>query len=155
MNDHHLLWLDLETTGTDETKDSIIEIGCVLTDADLNEIGTFTMYVEPTDEALGRLLRNEVVREMHAANGLLDLIADPDGAAVRPHEAASELLGWLDSHSVGKVAIAGSGVAHFDRRFLDRGTTVEAADPDTAHRLMEQHYSDRHAARIAQIVGSL
>lgn len=90
MNDHHLLWLDLETTGTDESKDSIIEIGCVLTDADLNEVSDFTMYVEPTDEALGRLLRNDIVREMHKANGLLDRVLAGEGC--KPHEAAGALL---------------------------------------------------------------
>lgn len=76
----HLLWLDLETTGTDETKDSIIEIGCILTTPDLRDkepTATFQRIISPSDEALGRLLRNGIVREMHEANGLLDDLLVP------------------------------------------------------------------------------
>ena len=31
----HLLWIDLETTGTDEERDEIIEAGWILTDTNL------------------------------------------------------------------------------------------------------------------------
>ena len=35
-----LLWLDLETTGSDEANDCIIEVGCVLTTHDLIELAS-------------------------------------------------------------------------------------------------------------------
>lgn len=41
----HLLWLDLETTGSDEAHDSIIEVGCALTTTDLVEIAAFSEIV--------------------------------------------------------------------------------------------------------------
>jgi oligoribonuclease len=117
----HLLWLDLETTGTDETKDSIIEIGCVLTDIDLEVKGEYVSFVRPTDEALGRLLRNDVVREMHTVNGLLaDLIAPSGKDLDHPQVVQTLVSDWLqDIVGNQRVALAGSGVAHFDRRFLD------------------------------------
>ena len=116
----HLLWLDLETTGSDESKDCIIEVGAILTTEDLHIIAELQWVLSPTDEALGRLLRNDVVREMHTANGLLDHVLA--GAGMKPHQAAKDMLTWLEINGAkqGHVALAGSGVAHFDRRFLDR-----------------------------------
>ena len=131
MADDLLLWLDLETTGTDEEHDCILEIGCVLTTTDLRELGHFQQIVQPSDEALGRLLRNNVVRGMHDGNGLLDLIVNPADDAhdcLRPlpiHDAAKVWLDWLDMHARSfpeppGLVLAGSGVSHFDRRFLKR-----------------------------------
>lgn len=114
----HLLWVDLETTGVDERLDSIIEVGAILTDTNLNEIDQKSILVEPTDEAILRLVRNGAVTEMHLANGLLD---DLNSEAVfPPHLADSMLVGMLEKHSVRKhrVILAGSGVSHFDRRFI-------------------------------------
>lgn len=120
MSTDHLLWLDLETTGTDEAKDSIIEIGCILTTPDLTAIDEFATPVLPTDEALGRMMRTPVVREMHEANGLLELVLD--GIGELPHDAAGMVLNWLADNGAqrGATVLAGSGVAHFDRRFLGR-----------------------------------
>src|SRR5262245_5499989 len=74
--DRLLLWLDLETTGSSlEDGDEIIEIGCVLTDSELNynkEFGDFSYVVNCSDSALVRLMRNPDVRHMHTDNGLLE-----------------------------------------------------------------------------------
>lgn len=120
LSDNLLLWLDLETTGSDEAHDSIIEVGCVLTTSDLVEISAVDYLVKPEPEGLGRLLQNPVVRRMHSANGLLDLILAGDG--IRPHESARDLLAWLtlNGAEASRTVLAGSGVGHFDRRFLKR-----------------------------------
>lgn len=117
-----LLWLDLETTGTDETKDSIIEVGVVATTADLVQLGEWTEVVHPTDQGLGRLLRTPPVRAMHEANGLLDLLLQ-EGDRHHTIGAVDFLLaGWLAEmahvHGVSRWVLAGSGVGHFDRRFI-------------------------------------
>lgn len=117
----HLLWCDLETTGSDEANDSIIEVGCVLTTYDLTELGDFTAVVKPEPLGLGRMLQNEVVRSMHEKNGLLaDVLAANDED--RPHKVVQRLLHWLDCIGAeqGKLVLAGSGVGHFDRRFIAR-----------------------------------
>lgn len=121
-----LMWWDCETTGSDELKDCIIEVGCALTAADLSPLYSedwdpyFSMTVKPTDEALGRMMRNSIVRDMHTDNGLLAEILAGDGLA--PDRVAKLLLAWLIDHGAaqGKVVICGSGVAHFDRRFVRR-----------------------------------
>ncbi len=119
MGANPLLWLDLETTGTDETKDSIIEVGVIATTADtLDEIGEWTAIVRPTDEAFGRLLRTPVVRDMHTANGLLQLLDDD---VERHHTIGAvdhQVTAWLADIAPGQWVLAGSGVGHFDRRFI-------------------------------------
>lgn len=115
-----LLWLDLETTGSNVDHDSIIEVGAILTTTDLTEVAEFSIVIDPSDEALGRMLRTPPVREMHKANGLLAEVLE--GTGRKPHDAAKALLAWLDENGApqGRTVLAGSGVAHFDRRFIDR-----------------------------------
>jgi len=115
----HLLWLDLETTGTDETKDSIIEIGVIPTTTDLEILGEWVEIVWPTDEALGRLLRNDVVHAMHEGNGLLWELSERDEDLATIGRVEYELIQWLDAFGLGtQWVLAGSGVGHFDRRFI-------------------------------------
>jgi oligoribonuclease len=121
MTNPNLLWLDLETTGVDEDKDSIIEIGCVLTSGlpGLVVLGEYVEHVRPTDQALGRLLRNDIVATMHTENGLLNEITDLTRTFKHPGEVQLDVIRWIDNIvDTRSVVLAGSGVAHFDRRFL-------------------------------------
>lgn len=115
-----LLWLDLETTGSDETKDSIIEVGCILTTYDLNAVGEFQAVVTPEPLGYGRMMLNPTVRAMHEANNLLWELSEGNGR--RPHEVTNDLMRWLadSGASQGRTVLAGSGVGHFDRRFIAR-----------------------------------
>lgn len=126
---HALLWMDLETTGDDKYEDEIIEIGAMLTDFNLEQIGntSFEQVITPTDESLGRMMKNHVVREMHLANGLIEDILS--GKGVSTFEAQKRLLAWLtnqwnSSKQRGpidkyKFMLAGSGVSHFDKFYID------------------------------------
>lgn len=117
----HLLWLDLETTGTDERLDAIIEVGCILTTPDLQDLDDWRCAARPPAAALQRLMEVDVVREMHQANGLLDLITGRNHVVPELSQLERALMGWLEEWNVEphRVALAGSGVAHFDRRFID------------------------------------
>lgn len=117
----HLLWIDLETTGSDEDHDCIIEVGAVLTTEALDVLGEFSMTVTPTPEGLGRMMLNPTVREMHEGNGLLAEILGADKVR-KPHHVTKALLAWVEGlgGKRGRTVLAGSGVAHFDRRFIAR-----------------------------------
>lgn len=121
VNDNHLLWVDLETTGSDPTKDCIIEVGAILTDQDLNVLGEYSELVAPTEEGLGRLMMNPTVRRMHEANGLLEELLDLSATPPRRvHHVSAHLVHWADDLGArrGRTILAGSGVGHFDRRFI-------------------------------------
>lgn len=117
-----LLWLDLETTGSEVEHDCIIEIGCVLTTTNLTEIAEWSSVVTPSPLGLGRLMQNAYVRNMHETNGLLGEILADDATEIRPHDAAKSLMAWLAANNAGqgRTVLAGSGVGHFDRRFIAR-----------------------------------
>ena len=128
----HLLWTDLETTGTDEVFDPIIEIGWVLTDYHADEVingGSRLVYSPHTGE---RLAINDFVRRMHEENGLTEALGDVDPAD-NAASVAVDLVNILRSLDVvpHKIVIAGSGVAHFDRRFIH--TQMPALDKFLAY----------------------
>jgi oligoribonuclease len=115
-----ILWVDLETTGTDETEDDIIEVGAILTDFDLEVIRMFSAVSRPSAHAYTRMMENKVVREMHTANGLLAILDKLPRGACPIHEVDMNLKEFVREWvPTGKVVLAGSGVSHFDRRFID------------------------------------
>jgi oligoribonuclease len=111
-----LVWLDLETTGSDENKDCILELGFVITDEALT-MKDYHGYVIRQDAEAWRSVVDPVVREMHDANGLWDDVAGP--SALHELDAGSEAMAVFQALG-GKhdFLLCGSGVSHFDRRFL-------------------------------------
>ena len=72
MNDH-LVWLDCEMTGLDLERDVLIEVAALVTDSELNVLGTGVDVVIHADESvLGSMV--EIVREMHDKSGLTDAV---------------------------------------------------------------------------------
>lgn len=124
-----LLWCDLETTGTDETLDAIIEVACILTTPELEPIDEYQSIIVPGPGPLARLVDNDFVRQMHTDNGLLGeiLIANQTPDTRFEHytpKVQDDLIDWLDRNLLAqclpeaKPMLAGSGVGHFDRRFI-------------------------------------
>lgn len=117
-----ICWLDLETTGTDERAPlaSILEIGVVLTTADpsLSIIDEWEAVVHRHDDELADAC-DEYVTNMHKSSGLWDLVTDYSHASPMTlvRDTAQE---WLNAHHPSKehVILAGSGVGHFDSRWL-------------------------------------
>lgn len=68
-----LFWLDLESTGLDVRKGhgELLEFAYVITDTQLNELGSDEGLIPHKMENIDPLLENKA-REMHEANGLLD-----------------------------------------------------------------------------------
>jgi oligoribonuclease len=115
VNDR-LVWIDCEMTGLDIERDALIEIACLVTDAELNLFDDgVDVIIKPPAEALASML--EVVREMHTTSGLLDEL--PSGVTVA--EAQDIVLGYVRGH-VGepkKVPLCGNSIAT-DRWFIAR-----------------------------------
>jgi oligoribonuclease len=115
VNDR-LVWIDCEMTGLDIERDALIEIACLVTDAELNLFDEgVDVIIKPPAEALVSM--PEVVREMHTTSGLLDEL--PSGVALG--EAQDIVLGYVRGH-VGepkKVPLCGNSIAT-DRWFIAR-----------------------------------
>jgi oligoribonuclease len=115
VNDR-LVWIDCEMTGLDIERDALIEIACLVTDAELNLLDDgVDLIIKPPAEALAGM--PEVVREMHTTSGLLAEL--PGGIPVS--EAAELVLGYVRSHvpEARKVPLCGNTIAT-DRWFIAR-----------------------------------
>lgn len=69
MDIDRIVFLDLETTGFDERKGCILEIGLIVCDLDLNELGRDSTVIEVT--AVGRHYFDSTAEKMHEVSGLL------------------------------------------------------------------------------------
>ena len=111
-----IVWIDCEMTGLDFKNDLLVEIACVITNAELEQITEgLNIVIQAPAERLETM--DPFVVNMHTESGLLPEI--PNGVTL---EAAEELLfDYITSHipEASKAPLAGSSV-HVDRIFLQR-----------------------------------
>ena len=109
-----IVWVDCEMTGLNLASDQLVEVACIVTDAELNELdGGYSTVIRVDDAALAAM--DPRVVELHRASGLLPLI--PQG--IELERAAQELLEYVTAHvsESQKAPLAGSTV-YVDRGFL-------------------------------------
>ena len=111
-----IVWIDCEMTGLDFKNDQLVEIACIITDAELTPVDEGFQIVIKADQAvLDRM--DPVVVTMHTESGLLPEI--PNGVSLESAESA--LFDYISDRipEAGKAPLAGSSV-HVDRIFLER-----------------------------------
>ena len=111
-----IVWVDCEMTGLDLGSDALVEIACVITDANLAELDEgVTVVIRPPDSAFDAM--PDLVRDMHTASGLITEI--PGGTTLA--EAEQVVLDYVKKHvpDTRKAPLAGSSV-YVDRGFLAR-----------------------------------
>lgn len=128
----YIAWIDIETSGSNEQLDLLLEVACIVTDQSLKELGRQRVVIKHDSDHINTVRSRavQVVRDMHDATGLWDDVSDPKVALMQPY-ADEQMAAFLDLWVVRptKAALAGSGVGHFDGRWL------RAHMPATAHRL--------------------
>jgi oligoribonuclease len=109
-----LVWIDCEMTGLDPKFDEIVEIACIVTDAELNELDEgITLVVKPGEESFAGM--DDFVVNMHTVSGLIEEI--PMGIALA--DAEQQVLAYVKTHvpEARKAPLAGSSV-YVERGFL-------------------------------------
>jgi oligoribonuclease len=110
-----LVWMDLEMTGLDHTRDQIVEIATIVTDDDLqilDEGPDLVIHVpDPVLEAMER-----IVVDMHTKSGLLDAIR---ASTITLDDAGAQTLEFIRRHvtDARSVPLCGNSIGT-DRRFL-------------------------------------
>ncbi len=110
-----LVWMDLEMTGLDHTRDAIVEIATLITDDELAIIAEGPdLVIHATDEQLASM--DPFVVEMHSRSGLLDLIK---ASEVTLEDAGAATLEFIKQHVPEPVTVplCGNSIGT-DRRFL-------------------------------------
>ncbi|EYF02962.1 oligoribonuclease [Chondromyces apiculatus] len=112
-----MVWVDLEMTGLDEDRCSIVEIATIVTESDLSIVAEGPcLVIHQPEEALATM--TEFVRDLHTRSGLLDRIR---ASTVSLSSARDETLAFLAKHcEPGKSPLCGNSVWK-DRAFLQKG----------------------------------
>ena len=111
-----IVWIDCEMTGLDIVNDALIEVAALVTDFELNVLGTgVDLVIRPPDAALA--IMGDFVRQMHTDSGLLDQLAE--GTTLE--DAQAQLMEYV-RHWVpeSRKAPLGGNTVSTDRAFLAR-----------------------------------
>ena len=118
--DDLLVWIDLEMTGLDPSKDVILEIATLVTDNELELIAEGpVLAIHRSDDQLASMI--PVVREMHARNGLTERCR---ASTMGPAQAELETLRFLQQHVVQSSSPLCGNSVWMDRLFLNRQMAV-------------------------------
>ncbi len=111
-----MVWIDLEMTGLDVTKESIIEIATVVTDGELNILAQGpNLAVHVSDELLTQM--DEWNTSHHTSSGLVQRVKE-EGVSVQEAEAQTLefLKKWVPK---GKAPLCGNSVWN-DQKFMEK-----------------------------------
>jgi oligoribonuclease len=121
VSDDRLVWIDCEMTGLELTRDALIEIAVVVTDAELNPLDDgLDIVIHTHDDVLETMV--PFVREMHASSGLTEAVR---ASTITLGDAETAVLDYVRAHiSEPKTApLCGNSIAT-DRGFIARDMPV-------------------------------
>lgn len=110
-----LAWMDLEMTGLDPARHTIVEVATIVTDDNLEVIAEGPdIVVHRSEEELAAM--DDFVRKMHTSSGLLEQI---QSSTISADQARDETLAFLQKHikEPRSVPLCGNSIG-MDRRFL-------------------------------------
>ncbi len=126
-----LVWIDCEMTGLDLVRDALIEIACLVTDANLSVLDEgVDLVIKPPPGAVEQMA--DVVRDMHLTSGLL---AELDGG-ITLEDAQDQVLDYVRGHAPEprRVPLCGNSIAT-DRTFIARD--MPALDSHLHYRMVD------------------
>jgi oligoribonuclease len=108
-----LLWIDLEMTGLDVSKERIIEVAAVITDLDFEELGRFESVVYQDSAFINNM--DEWNTRQHRSSGLVDKIPQ----APTQEEVEIKLCQLVQQHFTKEPAVLAGNSIGQDRKFID------------------------------------
>lgn len=116
MKKAKLLWIDLEMTGLDPTKDKILEVAAIATDIKLNEIASYQAIVKVPEALMDERMVGEFWEKNSKSRDALKA-QNKDGKPVK--EVEKELLDFIKQNCDKELYLAGNSI-HQDRKFIER-----------------------------------
>ncbi|ATX81329.1 oligoribonuclease [Mariprofundus ferrinatatus] len=116
VNRSNLVWMDLEMSGLDPDRETILEIATIITDGDLNIIAEGpSIVIHQPDEVLDNM--DEWCTQHHAQSGLT---ANVRNSLISMREAERQTLRFIKKYVPEKTSPLCGNSIHQDRRFLVR-----------------------------------
>jgi oligoribonuclease len=116
QDEGHLVWVDLEMTGLDPDRDTILEIAALITDATLQTVAEGPdLVVHHPDGVLERM--DQWNQEHHSASGL---IARVQASRLDVAHAEAEILAFVQRYCAQRASPLCGNSVYQDRRFLLR-----------------------------------
>ncbi|MEQ8842785.1 MAG: oligoribonuclease [Acidimicrobiales bacterium] len=152
-----LAWMDLEMTGLDPSRHTIVEIATLLTDDDLELVAEGPdLIVRATAAELAEM--DDFVTDMHTRSGLLEKIS---ASTVSLEEAGEQTMAFLREHipEARTVPLCGNSIGT-DRRFLaaylpevEEFLHYRSVDVSTLKELARRWYPDAFASAPKKAAG--
>jgi oligoribonuclease len=115
-NPDHLVWIDLEMTGLDPDRDTILEIATLVTDPELNIVAEGpNLAIHQPDAVLDTM--NEWCKKHHAASGLMGRVRKSRTTLADAEQAT---LDFIRQYVAERASPLCGNSVHQDRRFLVR-----------------------------------
>lgn len=109
-----LVWIDMEMSGLDVSKEHILEIAVLVTDGDLEILAEGpSLVIHQPEEILAGM--DQWNRTHHGASGLIERVR---ASTVTEAEAEASVLAFLKEHVKERSAPLAGNSVHQDRRFL-------------------------------------
>ncbi|KAJ2950944.1 hypothetical protein O0L34_g5316 [Tuta absoluta] len=109
-----IVWVDLEMTGLDIEKDHIMEIACLVTDADLNVVAKVpSIIIHQPDDILKDM--NQWCVRQHGESGLTEACRK---SKISIQDAEKQILEFVSKHVPEKKCPLGGNSVYMDRLFL-------------------------------------
>jgi oligoribonuclease len=112
----NLVWIDLEMSGLDPTRERILEAAVIVTTSELEVVAEGpNLVIHQPDEVLERM--DEWNREHHGASGLTERVRS---SALGEREAEERLLAFVREYCDERSCPLAGNSVHLDREFLKR-----------------------------------
>lgn len=116
MKKAKLLWIDLEMTGLDPTKDRICEVAAIATDMKLEKIATYQAVVKLPEKLMNERMVGEFWDKNAKSRDALKA-QNKTGKDIKAVE--QELLNFVHKYCTKELYLAGNSI-HQDRKFIER-----------------------------------
>jgi oligoribonuclease len=132
MTDDRLVWIDCEMTGLELSRDALIEIAVVVTDAELRPLDDgLDIVIHTADDVLETMV--PFVKEMHDSSGLTEAVRQ---SKITLGEAEQLVLSYVRGHvpDARTAPLCGNSIAT-DRGFIARD--MPALDEHLHYRMID------------------
>lgn len=115
MDRKKLLWMDLEMTGLEPSKDRIVEVACIVTDYDFNHIDSFEAAINVPDSEVDELF---AANDWFAGSSQYEELRAHMRLGMNEEKVRKDLVAFIQKNFKTRKAILAGNSIHQDRRFI-------------------------------------